>query len=202
MKRKSLIFGFFLGVSLVATAQEPGPLLVDERDGQPYPTVQIGEQLWMAVNLNFESPGRQCYDHDAENCRLYGGLYAWEEAMEVCPAGWHLPSKEEWAQLSVFLGLKEAGQQLKASKDDPLPWDGNNASGFRALAAGAGNGEGFHRMDDWAIFWSATENGSERAWFAQLDGYWYPAPPKYKNLYLGSYYLKSNLFSVRCLRDK
>ena len=185
-----------------AEGQTPGEKLVDLRNGETYQTVQIGEQVWMARNLNFGNASKTCYDHNPENCLKYGALYTWEEALEVCPAGWHLPSKADWEILSKNLGVTDAGQKLKASPDDPIPWDGTNESGFNALPAGAGNGEGFHRMGDWALFWSSTESKHERAWFAQLDGFWYQAPPRYPNLYVGSYYLKTNQFSVRCIKDQ
>ncbi|WP_290734275.1 MULTISPECIES: FISUMP domain-containing protein [unclassified Fibrobacter] len=62
--------------------------LVDARDGQAYRTIEIGIQNWMADDLN------------------YGGSseYYWDDAKEVCPAGWHLPSKEEWDYLFRSIG--------------------------------------------------------------------------------------------------
>lgn len=205
MRKISSVFGLaflLLLLSFKLAGQSPSDPFEDSRDGQRYQTVQIGEQVWMARNLNFGSGSKTCYDHDPENCVKYGALYTWEESREVCPDGWHLPSKSEWKILSEYLGVAEAGQKLKASPDDPIAWDGTNEAGFTALSAGAGNGEGFHRMGDWALFWSSTESDDYRAWFAQLDGYWYQAPPKYTNLYLGSYYLKTNQFSVRCIKGQ
>ncbi len=177
-------------------------LYTDPRDGSVYHTVEIGRQVWMAENLNFRGAGCTCYNADPEKCEKYGGLYTWEEAQEVCPPGWHLPSGEEWEALSSFLGTSGAGQKIKASPEDPIPWDGNNETGFTALPAGAGNGEGFQRMGDWALFWSSTSYDERRAWFAQLDGFWYEQPPKYRSIYIGWYYLKSNQFSVRCIRNE
>jgi uncharacterized protein (TIGR02145 family) len=201
--KKSQISGLllipFLVLSLPFFAQTPGDPIEDPRDGQRYRTVQIGNQVWMAQNLNFGDEEKTCYGQDPAHCETYGGLYTWEVAGGVCPDGWHLPSKKEWEELSEFLGRDEAGQKLKTSRSDPRPWDGTNESGFSAIPSGAGNGEGFHRMGDWALYWSSTEYNSERAWFAQLDGYWYAHPPKYKNLYVGWYYLKTNQFSVRCV---
>jgi len=191
-----------LVLSVPGFAQTPGDPLVDPRDNQQYETVHIGEQLWMARNLNYGDADKTCYGHDPASCEAHGGLYAWEVACRVCPDGWHLPSREEWISLSEFLGKEDAGQKLKASRNDPLPWDGTNETGFSALPSGAGNGEGFHRRGDWALFWASTGYNSQRAWFAQLDGYWYQSPPKYKNLYIGWYYLKTNQFSVRCVQDQ
>jgi len=83
--------------------------------------VMIGEQCWMAENLNIGEmiDGSQsmtengiiekyCYDNDPENCETYGGLYQWDEMMEyvtdtavqgICPAGWHLHTDHEWKVL-------------------------------------------------------------------------------------------------------
>jgi uncharacterized protein (TIGR02145 family) len=203
MKNFPALFLAFIIVllSLPADAQVDANVLQDERDGRQYRVVTIGNQVWMAENLNYGEQLKSCYDNDPSNCERYGGLYTWEVALEVCPDGWHLPTIEDWNALSDFLGKEDAGQKIKASTEDPVPWDGTNESGFTALAAGSGNGEGFHREGDWALFWSASEYNDQRAWFAQLDGFWYRQPPKYKNIYTGWYYLKTNEFSVRCIQD-
>lgn len=62
--------------------------LVDARDGQAYRTIEIGIQNWMADDLN------------------YGGSseYYWDDAKEVCPAGWHLPGVEEWNYMFKSIG--------------------------------------------------------------------------------------------------
>lgn len=57
--------------------------LVDERDGQTYRTTKIGDQVWMAENLNFPVKGSYCYDNTLVNCEIYGRLYTWEAAQDV-----------------------------------------------------------------------------------------------------------------------
>jgi len=152
---------------------------------------------------------KTCYQNDKKWCEIMGGLYTWDEAMQyqqvelgICPEGWKIPTKEDWQMLVNYLGTEEAGLKLKVSSSDSIKWDGNNESGFSALPSGAANHSYFKRIDQWALFWTSTSENKERAWFAQLDSYWYPEPPKYKTLYIGNYYLKTNGFSIRCLKHE
>ena len=111
----------------IPTAWQCGQTLVDSRDNQNYATVQIGNQCWMAENLNYGNmiqytypasasnngtPEKFCYDDMVQWCDTLGGLYVWNELMGyvsvegqqgLCPSGWHVPTDSEWFTLENFL---------------------------------------------------------------------------------------------------
>ena len=123
----------FLFIILIATtnnyAQLPG-VFFDPRDGNEYETVTYVidleaevsvERTWFAKNLNYESPGSLCYRDYQAFCDVYGRLYTWDEAREVCPEGWHLPTSDDWMGVyKKFGGDKEAGIALRQGGESGL----------------------------------------------------------------------------------
>lgn len=136
----------------------PNTGVVYDAQGNEYKTVKIGEQIWMAENLNLEISGSWCYENKPSNCKKYGRLYTWKAAMENCPDGWHLPSKTEWKTLINAVGEPSTtGSKLKSS----YGWyrdNGTDAFGFSALPAGLRYDDGSYDYEGTgAQFWSSTE---------------------------------------------
>ena len=197
----------------------------DARDGQIYKSVKIGNQVWMAENLNYDynegTAKSYCYNDEQESCAKYGRLYTWAAAMDsagvfgdggkgcgydvtcsakepvrgVCPESWHLPSKAEWETLFTAVGGTTVAGTKLKSKSG---WynNGNGTDEYGFSVLPAGN-----RFDVGNYY-----NADDYAFFwsrtehSSVDAYNWDF--FYVDTYVRSqYYSKEIGFSVRCLRD-
>ena len=217
-------------LQLSQTFVQCGDTLTDTRDGQQYPTVQIGTQCWMAKNLNIGArvngsndqvnngiAEKYCYNDDAANCLVYGGLYQWDEMMNysttpgiqgICPTGWHIPTDAEWCAMTTYLdpyvdcytygwsGI-DAGGKMKAMGFDHWlsPNTGaNNSSGFSALGAGCHDiVNGFWDLNYGTYFWSSSEYSAASGLYRTLGFNGATVTRAYGDMTVG--------YSVRCLSD-
>ncbi|MDR3000449.1 MAG: hypothetical protein LBU89_04205 [Fibromonadaceae bacterium] len=133
----------------------------DSRDGKEYRTVKIGDQTWMAENLNFETWNSYHYRNGK-----YGRLYGWEAATNACPHGWRLPSDDEWTTLVNFVG-SNPGTKLKAKDDWLRGGNGTDNYGFAAFPGGSGQGGSVYDIGSHGGWWSATQtqHKDNRAWY-------------------------------------
>jgi uncharacterized protein (TIGR02145 family) len=207
------------------TLTNPCPTLIIY-EGQTYNTILIGTQCWFKENLNVGTmisgtidqtnngiKEKYCYNNNTDSCDTYGGLYQWNEMMDysttpgvqgICPAGWHLPSDEEWTILTTFLGGESiAGGKMKTIGTIEAgtglwhtPNTGaTNESGFTGLPGGyIVNNNYFEGLSNYGIFWFSTEENTDNAWYLEL---YYNLEEAY--IY---HYIKSDGFSVRCLKDE
>lgn len=94
-------------------AKECTNSFVDERDGIEYCTTEIGSQVWMAENLSYQSENSVC-SYSPGVCGVNGALYR-NDLTNVCPSGWHIPTKAEWDILMDFVGGQDiAAKMLRA----------------------------------------------------------------------------------------
>ena len=186
--------------------------LYDERDGQTYKTVKIGEQWWMAENLRFEDPEQSvCFNDNPDNCLVYGKLYTRNGAINDCPNGWHLPTEEEWLKLNKY--IKEnisndyVGRYLRA---DTL-WEvselgvGRDAFGFAALPGGVKDHDGWWGLNTHTHFWmdGSWKNGDDVCYVYALIRYKLKDDSDMKigkNGRICDRY-PSSKYSVRCVKD-
>jgi len=209
--------------------------------------VQIGNRRWMAENINIipskpwcyyddcipSEPwcyyddncifGKSwCYDNDESNCKKYGRLYDWYAAMAVCPAGWRLPTKDDWNSL-IRAGGHNTGKKLKSKtgwddwecKDDSRNYwgpyygdshakktgctpgntysgNGTDDFGFSALPGGDGKENDYRYIGKFGEWW--TNVSSE--WY-ELD--WYSYDLEDSRCIGGN--CGSDGKSVRCVQD-
>jgi len=153
-----------LGLVSAANAQTAAAgSFTDPRDGKNYRTVKIGDQTWMAENLNYETSNSSCYDNDPANCTKYGRLYSWNVAINACQglgSSWRLPTNADWNSLVQAVGgRKIAGKNLKSKTG----WEGDNSCadthGFSALPGGSRSDNAFLNAGWDGDWWSATGNG-------------------------------------------
>jgi uncharacterized protein (TIGR02145 family) len=105
--------------------------IAKDADGKVYKSVIIGNQSWMAENLNTSKfrngdpipevktdeewakalkegrPAWSYYDNDQKKGAKYGKLYNWyavNDPRGLAPIGWHIPTDNEWTALTDYLG--------------------------------------------------------------------------------------------------
>lgn len=237
--------------------------LLDLRDSQEYRTVVIGEQTWMAQNLNYayleswneEDSVSLCDKNELDSCSKYGRFYLFQAAVDamgifddaakgcfgydfceiqepirgVCPMGWHLPSRDEFALLvETAGGRRSAGEKLKSTEG----WstisggiDGTDEYGFNIIPGGyvlrvrettietqdgplsgevlAGVPKGYVR------FWTSSFDSSNDSWcpgvyFFQVfcsNNYMYEEPLYATKNTTNGFRIEDSANFVRCIKD-
>jgi len=132
----------------------PKNQFTDNRDGQTYETVKIGNQTWFAENLNYDAIGSQCYGNNNSNCFSYGRLYSANSALTACPDGWHLPSSDEWKELFDYLGGINTAHVFLA----PGATLQGNLVGFNLLSSGQ-KGANFLSLNTKGYYWTSSPTG-------------------------------------------
>jgi uncharacterized protein (TIGR02145 family) len=204
-----------------------GPSISDV-EGNSYKTVYIGAQHWMAENLKTSSyndrtlipnvtentqwvnltSGAWCYyENDETKNPKFGKLYNWftlnsnyNENKNVCPTGWHIPSKIEWNLLVDNLGgelvaggkMKEIGSQYWKTPNTSA----TNESLLSVLPSGSlSSGQFYNTLGKYADFWTSSVDNNGRAFALYLS--YNSSEIKYHS----GDYANSDGYSVRCIKD-
>jgi len=205
--------------------------MTDPRDGTVYKTVKIGNQVWMAENLDYAGNGGVYYENAVDPpFEKAGRLYTWQQAMEAVEPlkslGWHLPSREEWQKLIDFANKGYmAGKRLKSNvradwKVKGVGHIGTDDFRFKALPGGYHDSKDFCEVGNHGCWWSSTETATgDCGWWmcnkTNTDTRYCCEKNSTKEVFCAYYcYMVSNsdafnwhpeykrfLFSVRCVKD-
>ena len=194
-------------------------ILIDQRDGNIYESVLIGNQCWMKENLKYlpavypptenawSYPVFYVYDYEGNNTQeasstanyqTYGVLYNHTAALISCPAGWHLPTSDEYVSLIQFLGGGlVAGGKMKST--GTIYWQvpnlgATNESGFTGLPGGfRSTNNNFVNQGSEGVWWSSTTSSQTSATAISIN---YNST----NSTISTQSTEPG-FSVRCLKD-
>ena len=72
-----------------------------------YPYVTIGSTDWLCRNIADASAGAP-YGNNIAMSDVFGRYYSYEEALEVCPEGWQLPTEADWLEVAAAAGTEDA----------------------------------------------------------------------------------------------
>lgn len=191
-------------------AEEDSTLLVDERDGHVYKTVKIGDQIWMAENLNYaylvsDSLSR-CPEGTLASCEKYGRLYTWSAAVDsadvfgkglkgcggmnvcnpgrniqgICPDGWRVPNLDDYEILEENMGGRDVAGG-RATTEEML---GTDDYGFSALPSNGSSGGAAYLIVTTEYNWNVW------MWLLVKEREWSQFLP----------YPKSGFMSLRCIK--
>ena len=176
---------------------------IDERDGQRYRTVRIGNQIWMAENLNYNTDDSFNADCDEFHNDKYGRLYSQNAAQRACPHGWHLPTKEEFEELIECVGGESsAGKMLKTKNGWWIGGGGNlDKFDFSVVPVGSILKKSATRfgIKENACFWTSTPHKT----FKDFSNYYLVLRFNRNDVFFGNDPLdaREGCHSVRCIKD-
>jgi uncharacterized protein (TIGR02145 family) len=211
-----LVIIAFVAISFCSCEKEDPFVTVKDIDGNSYRTQLIGNQSWMCENLKvlhfrngdliqttstpsediilMDKPNFQwAYEGNENYVEEYGRLYSFyaiADTRGICPAGWHIPSDEEWTVLTNFLGDESQAQQKLIE------------IGFNPQFGGIRMTDIFIDKDLSGNYWSGTfvPENSEPGLTIENQVYIRSMTIGSRNVYRNYRYFKNGA-SVRCIKD-
>lgn len=162
----------------------------DARDGRTYRTTQIENQIWLAENLAYKPVSGEywSWNNDTSYVAKYGYLYSWQTAQNVCPVGWHLPSKAEFEALLLNVGNNNPKIVL-----NKLIETGSSGLSIRLNVGSRLGKNNFSTME--SALWSSTEKNHSNAWALYYCNY----DPIFQ---MNGHIYKQYGLPIRCVKDK
>jgi uncharacterized protein (TIGR02145 family) len=220
-----LVLTMMSSISDVKVADAASPVDID---GNFYNTVHVGKQFWMQRTLNVsryrngdairhaktaqewvdaasKGEGAWCdYNNDPANGKKYGKLYNWyavNDPRGLAPAGWRIPSNQDWKRLANFLGGESKNIPVESMiSPEETKWlypahAVDSSIRFKAEHAGfRGMGDhSFNDLGDNGYVWSSSDDSKGKAWNVKFN---FP-----ESLIHLTTFNKQDGASVRCIRD-
>jgi uncharacterized protein (TIGR02145 family) len=222
------------------TKEEETPYVIErgsvtDVDGNVYGTVKIGNQWWMAENLrvtafndgtpisyipvisgedsiwaNVDSAA-YCFINDS----LFGYLYnahTFNNGKNVAPAGWHVPTDDEWRELERTLGMSadetrqtgwrgvsEANALVAQynvgwpANDQTVGLYGSDYYGFNALPSNVRGHDGRTNIQNNSAFWWCNSASEGQYYYRSIDTY-------HRRIFRQVNYPTYGM-SIRCIKD-
>ncbi|MBK9730713.1 MAG: hypothetical protein IPO83_05440 [Chitinophagaceae bacterium] len=188
MKNHLLLAALLLIASTAFTVTNPAGN--NNKAATDFPSIKIGNQVWMTKNWDYKTPKSWYFENDSINNLKYGRLYYFSNALAAAPPGWHLPSLDEWQELINYFGGDE--------KALPALMDGGT-SGLNLMMGGNKSAnisptEIYNFKDTWGFYWSSTTDGDQTAYGIHFE--------KGNPSIVKTTYRRANGFSVRYIKDK
>lgn len=165
------------------------------------PIANIDGKDWTAYNMTDPDSGTSYKDADVVDT-IFGRFFTWEEAQNICPDGWHLPSAAEWDALGNEAGALMAPAKFLDNRmwEPALGQEITNNTGFNAIPVGyldtTASRDRFRRFGEMAAFWTSSDSASDPN-LAQYRFILYDNPEIMK----GNGSKTSLALSVRCVKD-
>ena len=190
--------------------------ILDERDGQVYKVIRIGNYVWFAHNLNFDTEASSSYGE------YIGRLYSWCDLMDlpkeqcgedffsnisdiehqgICPDGWHVPNTEEFTDLYCAIGMENfkykvtsraATESINTMDDDKWVTESEsiNISGFSVVYD-----------DRYVVFANSTEYDESSPWIMGWITSW-TFELELKTILSSNSESKRTKMAVRCVKNE
>ena len=137
--------------------------------------------------MRFATPGSRCFNDHSDLCTRLGRLYTWSDALDSCPAGWHLASDVDWQELELSAGMAAADVFKADSRGDGVGdrLKKTGDTGFNAELGGwfDPNRLEFRRADTSSAIWTSTGADAVWAWHRDIgnlrSSVWRSTVPKH-----------------------